>query len=93
MVHKITTTTDQELKNYLDAHQGPASRIKTIFDYHYMVIQRELEQAIPKRDRDWVMDHLVEYMEETLNFPYGENLDEFIKSLTEHHQLIEIHNN
>ena len=38
---------DKTLNNYLKSHKGIASRLQTIFNYHYDQIFREIKQEIP----------------------------------------------
>ena len=74
---------DKTLNNYLKSHKGIASRLQTIFNYHYDQIYREIKQEIPAEDQLQVMDSIIEYMEEVLAFPSPESLDAFIRDLSE----------
>lgn len=74
---------DKTLNNYLKSYKGIASRLQTIFNYHYDQIFREIKQEIPAEDQPQVMDSIIEYMEEVLNFPSNESLDTFIRDLSE----------
>lgn len=74
---------DKTLNNYLKSHKGITSRLKTIFDYHYDQIFREIKQEIPAEDQPQVIDSIIEYMEEVLAFPSTESIDTFIRDLSE----------
>ena len=74
---------DKTLNNYLKSYKGIASRLQTIFSYHYDQIFREIKQEIPAEDQPQVMDSIIEYMEEVLAFPSTESLDAFIRDLSE----------
>ena len=74
---------DKTLNNYLKSHKGVASRLQTIFNYHYDQIFREIKQEIPAEDQPQIMDSIIEYMEEVLAFPSTESLDAFIRDLSE----------
>jgi hypothetical protein len=71
--------TEKTFKEYLEHFQGTASRMQTIFNYHYDQIQRELEQEL-KEDKDY-MEFIIEYMEESMNWPSCDDLEQFIKDL------------
>ena len=51
---------DKTLNNYLKSHKGIASRLQTIFNYHYDQIFREIKQEIPAEDQLQVMDSIIE---------------------------------
>ena len=74
---------DKTLNNYLKSYKGIASRLQTIFSYHYDQIFREIKQEIPAEDQPQIMDSIIEYMEEVLAFPSTESLDAFIRDLSE----------
>ena len=74
---------DKTLNNYLKSYKGIASRLQTIFNYHYDQIFREIKQEIPAEDQLQVMDSILDYMEEVLAFPSNESLDTFIRDLSE----------
>ena len=75
-------TMDKTLNNYLKSHKGTASRLQTIFDYHYDQILREIKQTIPAKDQPQVMDSILDYMEEVIAFPSNDSLDNFIEDLS-----------
>ena len=75
-------TMDKTLNNYLKSHKGTASRLQTIFDYHYDQIIREIKQEIPAEDQSQVMDSILDYMEEVIAFPSNDSLDNFIEDLS-----------
>ena len=53
------------LKKILKKYKGTASRIQTIFDYHYDAILREVEQELQKNpDKNDIMDLFTELMED-----------------------------
>ena len=54
---------DKTLNNYLKSYKGIASRLQTIFNYHYDQIFREIKQEIPAEDQPQIMDSIIEYME------------------------------
>ena len=74
---------DKTLNNYLKSYKGIASRLQTIFSYHYDQIFREIKQEIPAEDQPQIIDSIIEYMEEVLAFPSTESLDAFIRDLSE----------
>ena len=74
---------DKTLNNYLKSYKGIASRLQTIFSYHYDQIFREIKQEIPAEDQPQIMDSIIEYMEEVLAFPSTESIDAFIRDLSE----------
>ena len=73
---------DKTLNNYLKSHKGTASRLQTIFDYHYDQIIREIKQEIPAEDQSQIMDSILDYMEEVIAFPSNDSLDNFIQDLS-----------
>ena len=74
---------DKTLNNYLKSYKGIASRLQTIFNYHYDQIFREIKQEIPAQEQRQVMDSILDYMEEVLSFPSNESIDTFIRDLSE----------
>lgn len=53
--------------------KGTASRIQTIFDYHYDAILREVNQELQGNpDKDDIMDLLTELMEDAWPVAQGE---------------------
>lgn len=68
------------LKNYA----GISNRIRKIFAYHYDQIQREVQTEVstlnPKLQGQF-MDLIVEYMEESLNWPDSDDQETFEKQL------------
>ena len=73
---------DKTLNNYLKSHKGIASRMQTIFNYHYDQILREIKQSITAKDQPQVMDSILDYMEEVIAFPSNDSLDNFIEDLS-----------
>lgn len=72
----------KELEQFLEKYPGTASRIKTIFDYHYDAIQREIHQEIQEMSESSDFeDSLVQIMEEEMNWPYGDTQEDFNTSL------------
>lgn len=61
------------LQSQLAKCKGTASRIQTIFDYHYDAILREVEQELQKNsDKDDIIDLFTELMEDTWPVSQGE---------------------
>lgn len=62
-----------------------SNRIRRIFAYHYDQIQREVQTEIstldPKSQAQF-MDLVIEYMEETMNWPEPDNQETFEKQIT-----------
>lgn len=74
----------QTTKGLFTKYDGITSRINTLFSYHYDQIQREIEHEIrnlSKEEQYLIMDHLVEYMEEVMNWPSNGTNEEFINSI------------
>ena len=74
-----------DYKELLNKYAGITARMKTIFDYHYDQIMREVEtecSSIPKGDRDCIMDNITLYMEEYMAWPSMESLEDFKKDIT-----------
>lgn len=71
---------DELLKN----HAGISTRIRRIFAYHYDQIQREVQTEIstltPELQGQF-MDLIIEYMEESLNWPDPDDQETFEKQL------------
>ena len=42
--------------------------MQTIFNYHYDQILREIKQTIPAKDQPQVMDSILDYMEEVIDW-------------------------
>lgn len=75
----------QEVFNFLNTHQGIASRLKTIFAFHYDQIQREILQELStcnNPSKDLLFDFIVEYMEETMTWPEPDNQESFNKEIS-----------
>lgn len=75
----------QEVLNFLNTHQGIASRLKTIFAFHYDQIQREILQELStcnNPSKDLLFDFIVEYMEETMTWPEPDNQESFNKEIS-----------
>lgn len=73
---------DELLKNYA----GISNRIRKIFAYHYDQIQREVQAEISTLNPELqgqFMDLIVEYMEESLNWPDTDDQETFEKQLLE----------
>lgn len=77
------------MKNYelLKKYAGISTRIRRIFAYHYDQIQREVQTEIstinPPELQGPFMDLVVEYMEESLNWPDPDDQETFEKQLLE----------
>ena len=71
---------DELLKNYA----GISTRIRRIFAYHYDQIQREVQTEIstltPELQAQF-MDLIIEYMEESINWPDPDDQETFEKQL------------
>lgn len=69
----------------LKKYAGISTRIRRTFAYHYDQIQREVQTEIstldPKSQAQF-MDLVVEYMEETMNWPEPDNQETFEKQIT-----------
>lgn len=62
----------QEVFDFLNYHAGIASRLKTIFAFHYDQIQREVLQELStcnNSTKNLLFDFIVEYMEESMTWP------------------------
>lgn len=74
------------MKNYelLKKYASISTRIRRTFAYHYDQIQREVQTEIstldPKSQAQF-MDLVVEYMEETMNWPEPDNQETFEKQI------------
>lgn len=69
------------LKNYASI----STRIRRTFAYHYDQIQREVQTEISTLDpklQAQFMDLIIEYMEETMNWPEPDNQETFEKQIT-----------
>jgi hypothetical protein len=68
----------------LKKYAGISTRIRRTFAYHYDQIQREVQTEIstldPKSQAQF-MDLVVEYMEETMNWPEPDNQETFEKQI------------
>ena len=68
----------------LKKYAGISTRIRRIFAYHYDQIQREVQTEIstldPKSQAQF-MDLVVEYMEETMNWPEPDDQETFEKQI------------
>ena len=69
----------------LKKYAGISTRIRRIFAYHYDQIQREVQTEIstlttPELQAQF-MDLVVEYMEETMNWPEPDNQETFEKQI------------
>lgn len=68
----------------LKKYAGISTRIRRIFAYHYDQIQREVQTEIstltPELQAQF-MDLIVEYMEESINWPDPDNQETFEKQL------------
>lgn len=69
----------------LKKYAGISTRIRRTFAYHYDQIQREVQTEIstlnPKLQAQF-MDLVIEYMEETMNWPEPDNQETFEKQIT-----------
>lgn len=80
----MTTT---EIKELLQKRQGTANRIRRIFAFHYDQIQREIEAELFTSNPEDLESHcindlLVEFMEETMNWPEPDNQEQFLNEIT-----------
>ena len=69
----------------LKKYAGISTRIRRTFAYHYDHIQREVPPEIPTlhpKSQAQFMDLVVEYMEETMNWPEPDNQETFEKQIT-----------
>lgn len=76
---------NQEYKELLDKYAGITARLKTIFDYHYDQIMREIEiecSSISKEDKGCIMDNITLYMEEYMAWPSMESIEDFKNDIT-----------
>ena len=68
------------INELLNRYPALASRLCTIFDYHYDAIQRELKAelyALPQNEQDIIRDSIEFYMEEDMLWP-SNILEKFI---------------
>ena len=69
----------------LKKYAGISTRIRRIFAYHYDQIQREVQTEISILNLELqgqFMDLIIEYMEETMNWPEPDNQETFEKQIT-----------
>ena len=69
----------------LKKYAGISTRIRRTFAYHYDQIQREVQTEISTLDpklQAQFMDLVIEYMEETVNWPEPDNQETFEKQIT-----------
>lgn len=69
----------------LKKYAGISTRIRRTFAYHYDQIQREVQTEISTLDpklQAQFMDLIIEYMEETMNWPEPDNQETFEKQIT-----------
>lgn len=67
----------------LKKYAGISTRIRQTFAYHYDQIQREVQTEISTLDpklQAQFMDLVIEYMEETMNWPEPDNQETFEKT-------------
>lgn len=75
----------QEVFNFLNTNEGIASRLKTIFAFHYDQIQREVLQELStcsNPSKGLLFDFIVEYMEEDMAWPEPDNQESFNKEIS-----------
>lgn len=75
----------QEVFNFLNNHKGIASRLKTIFAFHYDQIQREVLQelsTLDNRSKNLLFDFIIGYMEEDMTWPEPDNQESFNKEIS-----------
>ena len=65
----------------LKKYAGISTRIRRIFAYHYDQIQREVQTEISTLNPEQLMDLVVEYMEEPINWPDPDDQETFEKQL------------
>lgn len=76
------------MKNYelLKKYAGISTRIRRIFAYHYDQIQREVQTEISTLNPELqgqFMDLIIEYMENSMNYPDPDDQKTFEKQLLE----------
>lgn len=75
----------QEVFDFLNNHAGIASRLKTIFAFHYDQIQREVLQELSTCNnptKNLLFDFIVEYMEESMTWPEPDNQKSFNREIS-----------
>lgn len=75
----------QEVFDFLNHHAGIASRLKTIFAFHYDQIQREVLQELStcnNSTKNLLFDFIVEYMEESMTWPESDNQKSFNREIS-----------
>ena len=76
---------ESKLIELFKKYPGIAARIRRSFAYHYDQIQREVQTEISTLDpklQAQFMDLVIEYMEETMNWPEPDNQETFEKQIT-----------
>lgn len=71
-------------RDLLKKYAGISTRIRRIFAYHYDQIQREVQTEIstlPPELQAQLMDLIVKYMEESINWPDPDDQETFEKQL------------
>lgn len=71
-------------KELLKKYAGISTRIRRIFAYHYDQIQREVQTEISTLNPELqaqFMDLVIEYMEESINWPDADDQEAFEKQL------------
>lgn len=76
------------VRKILEKKQGLTSSIKNIFSYHYDQIVRELHAEChgldnPDKENLSVLEYLLTYMEDDINWPDTDTIEEFIASVTQ----------
>lgn len=73
-----------QVRQILEHHEGINSRLNAIFAWYYEKIQQEIEWSVrnlPQESQTLIIDHLVDYMEESMNWPSFESNEEFLNSI------------
>lgn len=81
LIYRFMNNNNELLKKYA----GISTRIRRTFAYHYDQIQREVQTEISTLDpklQAQFMDLVIEYMEETMNWPEPDNQETFEKQIT-----------
>lgn len=74
----------KQVRQILEHYSGINSRLNAIFAWYYEKIQQEIEWAVrnlPQESQTIIIDHLVDFMEESMNWPNAESDEEFLNSI------------
>lgn len=74
-----------KFEDLLNRYDGTTNRFFNIFNYHYDQILREIIQEVsrlPKKEEaDLLIDMLIVHMEEFMNWPSNESIEDFKSDL------------